>query len=529
MLYDVLVRTTDDLTRSRVAAALARCWAYAGQAERGQPFADEALTLARRAADPAQVADALDAALAVRWGPDDLDRRRALARELDEVAAHVTDPDKRLQAHLWQLHVACETLDLHAMNRQIRALEVLGEQSPRALFFATTRRCMLDMLRGRPDTVAGLLAVAQEAATQVVIPDDWALYAVNTAYSAMMLGDQGSVAAMAAGAEDFAVSEGVVVVHAEAAFMWVAAGQPDRAAALLHTFRGGVLAELPRDVDWMLTLQAVLEVALALDDRELIAEAADLLHPYAGRAVVNAGAVMFHGTTDDTLSRALLVLGRAEEAAEHRAAALRTYERIGARWWRERLEGSADPGVPPPSSGVHLHPSSGGLWLIGRDAVPVAGLRGLGYLRALVGRPGQPVAALDLVGAGGAVVEESGTGELADRQALTAYRERLADLDAELAEAEDWADAGRLEAARAEKDALLEELGRVSGLGGRARTSGSSGERARVAVKKAITTAIARIETVDEPLARHLRRTVQTGLACVYEPDPDQPQDWVLD
>jgi len=528
MLYDVLVRTTDDLTRSRVAAALARCWAYASQAERGQPFAEEALALARNAGDPAQLADALDASLAVRWGPDDLDQRRALTRELDEVAAHVTDPDKRLQAHLWQLHVACETLDLHAMNRQIRALEVLGAESPRALFFAATRRCMLDMLRGRPDTVPGLLAVAQEAATQVVIPDDWALYAVNTAYSAMMLGDRDAVAAMAAGAEEFAVSEGVVVVHAEAAFMWIAAGQPDRAAAMLHTFRGGVLAELPRDVDWMLTLQAVLEVALALDDRELIVEAADLLHPYAGRAVVNAGAVMFHGTTDDTLSRALLVLGRPEEAAVHREAALRTYERIGARWWRDRLASSEAPDVPGPSAGVHLHPAAGGLWLVGGAATPVAGLRGFGYLRELVSRPGHPVPALDLVGAAGGTLEEGGLGELADKQALAAYRKRLADLDAELAEAEDWADSGRLDTARAEKEALLDELSRVAGLGGRARTTGSSAERAPVAVKKAITTAIARIETVDEPLARHLRRSVQTGLTCSYEPDPEDQQDWVL-
>ncbi|RNL78754.1 hypothetical protein [Nocardioides marmorisolisilvae] len=528
LLYDVLVRTTDDLQRSRVAAALARCWAYAGQAERGQPFADEALTLARQAGEPVQVADALDAALAVRWGPDDLEDRRALAGELDEVAAHVTDPDKRLQAHLWQLHVACETLDLHAMNRQIRAIELLGDQSPRALFFAATRRAMLDMLRGRPDTVAQLITVAQQAASEVVIPDDWALVAVNTGYAAMMSGDADTLAAMAAGAEEFAVSEGVIVVCGEAAFMWMMAGRLDRAEALLRTFHGGVLSQLPRDVDWMLTLQTVLETALALEDRELITEAAELLHPYAGRAVVNAGAVMFHGTTDDTLSRALLVLGRDEEAAVHREHALATYERIGASWWRDRLAGSTAAAVAPGRSQVHLHPSSGGLWLVGRDATPVAGLRGLGYLRELVARPGQQIAALDLVGAGGGTVEESGLGELADPQALAAYRKRLADLDAELAEAEDWADSGRLDAARAEKEALLDELGRVAGLGGRARTTGSSAERARVAVKKAITTAIARVETVDEALARHLKRSVQTGLTCSYEPDPDDEQDWVL-
>ncbi len=34
-LYDVLVRTTDDTDRARIATALGRCWVYAGQASRG--------------------------------------------------------------------------------------------------------------------------------------------------------------------------------------------------------------------------------------------------------------------------------------------------------------------------------------------------------------------------------------------------------------------------------------------------------------------------------------------------------------
>src|SRR4051812_13064834 len=47
-LYDVLVRTTDDGTRARLAAALARCWAYAGQPTRATQFADEAVACAER-------------------------------------------------------------------------------------------------------------------------------------------------------------------------------------------------------------------------------------------------------------------------------------------------------------------------------------------------------------------------------------------------------------------------------------------------------------------------------------------------
>src|ERR1700738_1200475 len=51
-LYDVLARTTDDGTRARLAAALARCWAYAGQTRRAVEFADEAVQRARAAGTP---------------------------------------------------------------------------------------------------------------------------------------------------------------------------------------------------------------------------------------------------------------------------------------------------------------------------------------------------------------------------------------------------------------------------------------------------------------------------------------------
>jgi tetratricopeptide (TPR) repeat protein len=533
LLYDVLARTTDDALRSQLAAALARCWVYAGEAGRAAQFSDEAVQLARGTGDPALLADALDAALAVHWGPDELDARRALARELDDVAAHLTEPDARLQAHLWGLQVSCEALDIQAMHRHMRALERVGEESPRARFFAATRRLMLDLLRGRTDTTERLLAIADEAAEISFIPDAWMVVGAMEAYSAVQAGDAARIVPLAQMAEDFALAEGVPAVCAEAAYWWAAAGDLDRARALVDTFHGGVLDGLPHDVNWLLTQQCVLETALVLHDKDLVERGAALLAPYAGRAVVNAGAVMFHGTTDDTLARAYAMQGRHAEALDLRVRALTTYERIGAQWWRDRLAASrpaqAEHDATQDGRRAHLHPSSGGLWLVGGLPTPVAGLRGLGYLRDLVRRPWQPISALDLVGSHGQVVEESGLGEVADRQALAAYRHRLRDLDAEIAEAEEWSDTGRVEAARVERDALLDEIGRAAGLGGRPRTTGSSQERARVAVKKAISTAIGRIADVDEPLAQHLRNSIRTGLNCSYEPEPRAAPEWVLD
>ena len=51
--------------------------------------------------------------------------------QLGDVAAHLSEPDARPQAHLWLLTVAAETLDISELNRQVRALERLGEESRR--------------------------------------------------------------------------------------------------------------------------------------------------------------------------------------------------------------------------------------------------------------------------------------------------------------------------------------------------------------------------------------------------------------
>jgi uncharacterized membrane protein len=241
---------------------------------------------------------------------------------------------------------------------------------------------------------------------------------------------------------------------------------------------------------------------------------------------------MFHGVTDDTLSRAAVVLDDADAAAPLRAAALATYERIGARWWRDRLAASHPPrGDVHPGRPVALRPVADGLWLVGpADAtVTVRPLRGFGYLRELLRRPGRSVSALDLVTGGSGAVRQPGLGEVLDDRAREAYRRRLADIERDLTEAEEWSDLGRFDALHAERDALVGELAAATGLGGRARLTGSSHERARVAATKAITAAIDRLATIDAPLGRHLRATIRTGLHCSYQPDPDDTRDWILD
>jgi tetratricopeptide (TPR) repeat protein len=531
-LYEVYERVHDDVLRARLAAALARSWAYAGRAERAVPFAEEALELASRGSDPLLTADCLDAALAAHWGPDDLDRRRELVTRLDDVTAHVLDPEALLRARLWGLQVACERLGVPAMHRQLRGLERLGERSPLALFFAASRRLMLDLLHGRTDTVERLCTIAGEAAERVFVPDGWKVLAALRGFAAVQSGDREACAAAAAQAEAYASSEGIPNVTAEAAALWVGANRPERARTLLGTIES-VLVDLPRDVNWLLTQHLALQVAVATDHGPVIERATRALAPYEGRAVFNAGAVLFHGVTDDPLSRAHQMMGNHETAERLRRNALSVYERIGAAWWRDQLLTTTTAVVVGVTARLHLHPTDGGLWMVGPDggAVPLTALRGLSYLRELIRRPGEDVWALDLVARfqGHASVRQDGLGEVIDDQAHAAYRQRLRDLDEEISEAEDWNDAGRLELLTSEREALLAELARATGLAGAPRATGSSAERARTAVRKAIVGALARIEHVDARMARHLTDHVRTGSVCRYDPDPDHRFEWVLD
>ena len=146
-------------------------------------------------------------------------------------------------------------------------------------------------------------------------------------------------------------------------------------------------------------------------------------------------------------------------------------------------------------------------------------LKGLWHLRELVSRPSEFVPALALIGAS---IEEpipSGdTGPMLDREALRQYRRRLAELDDELDDAAVRGDAERQAARSAERDALIAELKRATGLGGRPRRSGSPSEKARLNVTRTICHAITDLSTQVPELAAHLDESIVTGVSCCYEP-----------
>jgi hypothetical protein len=144
------------------------------------------------------------------------------------------------------------------------------------------------------------------------------------------------------------------------------------------------------------------------------------------------------------------------------------------------------------------------------------------HLAVLIANPRQEIQATDLVA--GLAVLASATGDTAaiqpvlDHEAIGEYRSRLKRLGAEIDELESGDDPDGAARARAERDWLVAELASAAGLGGRTRSFPDQGERARIAVGKAIRRALIRIAEADAIIGEHLRGTVHTGVRCSYWP-----------
>jgi hypothetical protein len=541
LLHEAYLAADSVATRARLAAALARSWVYGNDAARGASFALEAVELAGEAHDPTVLADALDAQLATSWGPDDMSERLRIAARLQDAAAHVDDVRTRMDAHLWRLTTALETLDVTGMHRQLAALELLADEtgSPMVRYFAMTRRAMHATLTGDLGRARELADASYALGTDTGIPDAFAVYHEQRAEIARHGDDIDFLAREAPLAEDYAVRHGIESLIAEAAVLALQAGDTERASRLVQQVAGGGFGQVPSDVDWLLTVAKTTEAAAGLGYADIAHAGMTLMAPYVGRCVLNAGAVVCVGVVEDYLWRAAVVSAD-PRADDWRAAAVAAYRRLDAPWWLRRVSAPYDVkrgapvAAPADRRTVEMRRLPGqSVWSVGPagEARLLPDMKGLHYLRALLQRPDAEISALEmsaLVAGHGTAVAEPDAGERLDRQALTAYRNRLREIDEELEQAQSWNDPARAERIETEREALLRELAGATGLGGRVRSTGGTAERARVAVRKAIAAALDRIGAEDPATARLLRRAVHTGSVCRYEQDPDTPVDWLL-
>jgi hypothetical protein len=310
---------------------------------------------------------------------------------------------------------------------------------------------------------------------------------------------------------------------------------------------------------------AIVEAALVLGDAGLARQAYALLVPYAALPIVPSLAVTCFGSvervlglaartfgdldaavarldrgvaanrllgnrpvtavTQADLAEVLLVRGGdgdRDRAVAPLAEARTEAEAMGltarATAWAERLaEPLAEPVATIRRRGRHWT-----LTVDGHEAV-VPDRRGVRYLAELLTRPGEPIPVLALAGVDAGRGLTAWPQPVLDDEARAAYRRRVRELTDELATAQ----GARARSLRAELDALVEELRRSTGKGGRSRHFADPGERARTAVRKAIKRAVDEITAAEPTVGTLLKDTVTTGATCCYAPVSARPVRWL--
>ncbi|MCO5316893.1 MAG: hypothetical protein M9942_00490 [Microthrixaceae bacterium] len=263
---------------------------------------------------------------------------------------------------------------------------------------------------------------------------------------------------------------------------------------------------------------------------------------------------------------ALEQLGDASGARSEREAALAGFESYGAQGWADSLraelgvahhgdlggggQDGAEAHEPGPSGGAgegcfRLEGGSRTVSFAGRSCV-LRDLKGYRYLARMLTEPGREFHVLDLVAVEQGTLPtgssefvgpvEPGIAEglrpgapgleVIDDRARKAYRNRLREVEQELADALECNDPARAELAERDRDYLVAELARAVGLGGRKRSLGSDAERARSAVTRTLRYAVSQLGRSNPDLASHLDNALRTGTYCSYRPDRTSAVSW---
>ena len=559
-------RAQHDGERALVVARLAReLLGDASGASRRRALADEALALARKAGDGAVLATVLDARLHALWDPAAAKDRLAAASEIVQLAQSSGDDAMVRRGLFWRFvalmelgRVAEAEVALAAFEREAR---LAGDAE--GLVMVTARHAMLAIVRGRYEEARRLTGEVVASGTRAGLPDTESLEGTLRGAMLIELGPPEAAEPGLAMLADLSRRLPGHLFEATAAGILAMFGRKAEAAVELQRILPRALtASGPR---WVGSMAILAFVASRTGDERAAAQLREALLPYAGRLAVLGGANTTIGPVSHFLGLLATTLGALDEAVDELQDAIRLEEEIGALPFLAR--GLADlaaalgaRGRPGDPEAAHAHRARArsiaeslgmnvlladlpaqpetGVWALGRDGddwvleadgerARLRDARGLHYLRALLAAPGQDVPALDLV-AGGAGLAATDVGPALDQAARRAYRRRLDELGEELEAADRAGDAARAEAAESERQALLVQLRRATGLGGRDRAVEPEAERARVNVTRTIRATLDRIAAVAPRAGAHLQASIRTGRACRYDPAPGGPTRWRL-
>jgi DNA-binding winged helix-turn-helix (wHTH) protein len=317
--------------RARLLSRLTGTPPHSDSMERREALSSEALALARHAGDSVALRDALEARLWACLGPDRLDERLAVARELLALADAQQSRHMALLAHNVEFGAELVRGDVAAAERALAAFAHLAEElrEPAPRFYATFYAGSGALARGDLDRAEQLFRAALVRGRESV------------PYAHFMCTAQLFVITYLRGGPEDPELERVLFGEMMALpYSWLPALRSsyafttylrgDRAAAQREF--AALMSEVKairRDEHWLVTMGALSTLAVLLGDREAAACLYDLLLPYDGLFMVHDLLRSITGTIGAALGNLATLLERFTVAEEHLARAAEQAAVIG--------------------------------------------------------------------------------------------------------------------------------------------------------------------------------------------------------
>jgi tetratricopeptide (TPR) repeat protein len=578
-------------TRARVLACLARdlVHGFGHDQTRAAQLSEQAVTLARCLGDPATLALCLFARHDALWVRGSAGGRLPVVVEMAAAAAAASDLVLGLEARLARFVALLELGDPAAFAAFDEAARAAAElRQPHYRWLVRTRQATLALLAGRLAEADQLIEEAAALAERIGEPDGWNVATAQRLELERLRGGSGAVLTMwrlliQSGGSGEAVPQ-FYVDWFQALFQadtLLDRGHAEDAAVVV---RSQLEPAVAGGLGWQQTdaLVALAEAValIAAVNADAVADIATRLYqallPSAAGMAVLGGAVVCRDPVAHHLGVLAAVLARWDEAIGHLQDAIAVGQRLGARpsvargrcelgrvllarggpddrpraeqflcqaadaagelgmrALAERATAALASLVPPPNPPRPPQRNEfrcdGEVWTLAYagTVVRLPDAKGLHDIARLLANPGVEIPAADLVDPAARLEASLGADPALDARAQAAYRQRLAELAAEIDTADAGHDLERAARARAERDTLVQALSAAYGLGRRARRLGDAGERARKAVTARIRDSLARLDQRHPALAQHLRQSIHTGAVCAYQ--PPEPTSWELE
>lgn len=320
------------LLQSRLAMAIA--WYERGYERRS--LCIEASKLAKLVGDPGLEVQVLLARWFAEWDPTEFEKRWSIAQDLISRARLVGDTETLLLCRLFWVTCLLERGEISEFRRESGVFQDAADRlrQPEALWYAALLRAVDALHSGR------LVEAEKHSAAFFSIGrlvGDANVFHSRMGQRFLIAREQGEwdlLVRIASEAVD--AYPGVVGWRATKAWALSEAGRLEEARREFLPLARSGFENIPRRMDWSVTMALLSEVAVALGAREEGDALYALMKPLRGRLIVLGLCVLTWGCGSQFLGRLRILSGRLDEGVVLLEEAVAVEDAVGARAWAAR-------------------------------------------------------------------------------------------------------------------------------------------------------------------------------------------------